>query len=66
MVAVFVFALTLFLAVLVSDLAERSILSTAVMFLAAGILAGNAGFGLVRLEAAAPVVSETATLALFC
>jgi sodium/hydrogen antiporter len=64
-VAVFVFALTLFLAVLVSDLAERSILSTAVMFLAAGILAGNAGFGLVRLEAAAPVVSETATLALF-
>ncbi len=63
--ALFVFALTLFLAVLVSGLAERSILSTTVLFLVAGMLVGPSGFGLVRLDPQAPVVSEIATVALF-
>ncbi len=65
MTVVFLFALTLFLAVLISNLAERSALSTAVLFLAAGIFAGPAGIGLVHLRPEAPVVSEIATLALF-
>jgi len=63
MTPLLLFALTLFAAVLVSDLAERSILSTAVMFLAVGFLAGVTG--VVRIDPAAPLVSELATLALF-
>jgi NhaP-type Na+/H+ or K+/H+ antiporter len=63
MTPLLLFALTLFAAVLVSDLAERSILSTAVMFLAAGFLAGVTG--VVRIDPAAPLVSELASLALF-
>jgi NhaP-type Na+/H+ or K+/H+ antiporter len=63
MTPLLLFALTLFAAVLVSDLAERSILSTAVMFLAAGFLAGVTG--VMRIDPASPLVSELASLALF-
>ena len=40
MVSVLVFATTLAVAVLVSQLAHRTVLSTAVLFLAAGFVAG--------------------------
>jgi len=63
MTPLLLFAITLFAAVLVSDLAERSILSTAVLFLASGVLAGVTG--VVRIDPAAPLVSELASLALF-
>ncbi len=65
MLPVFLFGLTLFLAVLVSDLAERSMLSTAVLFLLAGFVAGPGGIDVIHLAPDAPVVSEIATLALF-
>ena len=45
MIVVLVFAITLLAAVLVSDLAERSILSTAVLFLLAGFVAGDGVLG---------------------
>jgi NhaP-type Na+/H+ or K+/H+ antiporter len=63
MTPVLLFAITLFLAVLVSDLAERSILSTAVLFLAVGFTAGVTG--VVRIDPTTPLVSELASLALF-
>jgi sodium/hydrogen antiporter len=42
---VLVFAVTLLVAVLVSELAERSVLSTAVLFLISGFLVGRGAFG---------------------
>jgi len=65
MLPLFLFGLTLFLAVLVSDLAERSVLSTAVLFLVAGFIVGPGGLNVVHLATDAPVISEIATLALF-
>jgi hypothetical protein len=47
---------------LVSNLAERSILSMAAPFLLAVMLAGDVGFGVARLDPAAPAVRETAIL----
>jgi NhaP-type Na+/H+ or K+/H+ antiporter len=40
-----IFAITLMLAVLISALAQRTVLSTTVLFLAAGVLAGRGVFG---------------------
>ena len=65
MLPLFLFGLTLFLAVLVSDLAERSVLSTAVLFLVAGFIVGPGGLDVVHVVTDAPVISEIATLALF-
>jgi sodium/hydrogen antiporter len=65
MIAVTVFAVVLLLAVLVSELARRSVLSTAVLFLVAGFLAGDGMLGLLPLGADAPVVRQFAELALF-
>jgi sodium/hydrogen antiporter len=65
MIAVTVFAVVLLLAVLVSELARRSVLSTAVLFLVAGFLAGDGMLGLLPLAADAPVVRQFAELALF-
>jgi len=45
MTLLLVFAVTLLIAVLVSDLAERSVLSAAVLFMVAGFLAGRGYFG---------------------
>jgi hypothetical protein len=59
------FGLTLFVALLLSDLAERSVLSTSVVFLLAGLLVGPAGIDVVHLSTDAPVVREIATLGLF-
>jgi sodium/hydrogen antiporter len=63
--AVTIFALTLYCAVLVSCHAERSVLSTSVLFLAVGILSGHAGFGLVQLAPTDPVVKQFVEFALF-
>lgn len=57
------FALTLLAAVLLSELASRSVLSTAIVFLVVGLVLG--GTGVVRLEAQSPGVSELIELALF-
>ncbi|MDQ3283446.1 MAG: cation:proton antiporter [Acidobacteriota bacterium] len=63
MSVVIVFSVVLFAALLVSELAERSIVSTAVIFLAAGITAGMAGW--IVLEPRDPFVTRVAQLALF-
>ena len=65
MVAVFTFAITLLLAVLISERAGRSVLSTAVLFLCAGFVAGDGMLGLVPLQPDNPVVAQLAELALF-
>ena len=65
MVALFAFACVLLLAVLISELAHRSVLSTAVLFLAAGFVLGEGVFGTLHVDAADPVVSTLAELALF-
>ena len=57
------FAVVLLLAVLFSDLAERTVLSTAVLFLVAGILAGPEVLGFVPVNQ--PLVGLLAQLALF-
>jgi len=64
-VGVLAFAVTLLLAVLVSGLAHRSVLSTAVLFLGAGFLIGDGGLGLVSVQPGDPLVRILAELALF-
>jgi sodium/hydrogen antiporter len=64
-IAVLVYALSLVLAVLVSRLAQRTVLSTAVLFLASGFLVGDGALGLLVLEPADPVVSTLVEIALF-
>lgn len=65
MIALLVFAVALMLAVLLSELAYRSVLSTAVLFLVIGFAAGNGGFGLIHSAPDDPVVVGLADLALF-
>jgi sodium/hydrogen antiporter len=60
-----VFAVVLLLAVLVSALAHRTILSTAALFLVAGFLAGDGMLGVVSVTPTSPVVGTLAELALF-
>jgi NhaP-type Na+/H+ or K+/H+ antiporter len=60
-----VFAVTLLLAVLLSALAHRTILSTAVLFLVAGFVVGDGLTGIVPLVPTDPVVAILAELALF-
>ena len=48
MATILLFALALLLAVLLSDLAYRSILSTAVLFLVVGFACGSGGLGIIR------------------
>ncbi|MCZ7572435.1 MAG: cation:proton antiporter [Ardenticatenaceae bacterium] len=65
MIAVLVFASTLFLAVLLSGQAQRSVLSTAVLFLLAGFVAGDRILGIVSLKPDNSVVALLAELTLF-
>ena len=65
MVALLAFAVTLLVAVLVSGLAHRTVLSTAVIFLAAGFAVGEGALNLVLLQPRAPLVTTLADLALF-
>jgi len=63
--AVLVYALSLVVAVLVSSLAQRTVLSTAVLFLASGFLVGDGALGLVVLRPDDPVVGVLVEIALF-
>jgi len=65
MVSVLVFAVALLVAVLVSGLAARSVLSTAVLFLAVGMLVGRGGLNLVKFTPSDPTVLLLVELALF-
>ncbi len=65
MTLVFVFALTLLLAVLLSELSDRSVLSAAALFLVAGFVVGDGVLKIVSIRADDPVVSRLAELALF-
>ncbi|MGN6544744.1 MAG: cation:proton antiporter domain-containing protein, partial [Aureliella sp.] len=60
-----VFAIAVLLAGLVSALANRSILSTAVLLLATGFLCGPGWLGLIQLDAGGSLVETFAELALF-
>jgi sodium/hydrogen antiporter len=59
------FAVSLLLAVLVSALANRTVLSTAVLFLVAGFILGEGVTGIVPLTPGSPAVGTLAELALF-
>ncbi len=59
------FALVLMAAVLLSGLAHRTVLSTAVMFLVAGFVLGDGVTGLVSLDPGGNTVGTLAELALF-
>jgi NhaP-type Na+/H+ or K+/H+ antiporter len=59
------FAAMLLLAVLVSNLAHRTVLSTAALFLVGGVLLGDGVTGLVSLQPGDEIVSRLAELALF-
>lgn len=60
-----VYAAALLAAVLISARAHRTILSTAVLFLAVGIAAGEGSLNLIRLQAEEPIVLGLAEAALF-
>jgi NhaP-type Na+/H+ and K+/H+ antiporter len=55
-----VFSVTLLLAILLSALAHRTVLSTAVLFLTAGFLAGDGALGLVQVTPDSPLVTGVA------
>lgn len=65
MLIVLVFACVLLMAVLVSGLAHRTILSTSVLFLVTGFALGDGVFGVVKVSADDELVSRLAELALF-
>lgn len=65
MVGLLVFAVTLVVAVLVSGLAHRTVLSTAVLFLLAGFIAGQGVTDTLAFGPDNPVVELLAELALF-
>ncbi|UQS25270.1 cation:proton antiporter [Amycolatopsis thermalba] len=65
MALVLAFGVVLLVSVSLSGLAARTVLSTALMFLLAGALIGQGGFGLVTVHPADPLVSTLADLALF-
>uniref|UniRef100_UPI0021D3192F cation:proton antiporter domain-containing protein n=1 Tax=Streptomyces lycopersici TaxID=2974589 RepID=UPI0021D3192F len=65
MVLIAVFGVALLIAVLVSGLAARSVLSTSLLFLVAGALVGDGALDLIHITADSPIVAVTADLALF-
>src|SRR5680860_133965 len=65
MLLVLVFACVLLASVLVSGLANRSVLSTAVLFLTAGFLLGDGLSGAIEVRADQNLVAGLAELALF-
>jgi NhaP-type Na+/H+ or K+/H+ antiporter len=64
MTLLLVFAVTLLIAVLVSDIAERSILSASILFLAAGFMTGRGFFGAAP-EVGRPLLQQLSEIALF-
>ncbi|MFG2875689.1 cation:proton antiporter [Streptomyces sp. NPDC048337] len=65
MVLVAVFGVALLIAVLLSGLAARTVLSTSLLFLLGGALVSDGFLGLVHITADSEIVSVTADLALF-
>lgn len=65
MALVLAFGLVLLISVSLSGVAARTILSTALLFLVAGALLGQGGFGLVDIPSDGPFVTGLADLALF-
>lgn len=65
MTLVLLFGISLLVSVLVSGVAARTVLSTSLIFLLAGALVGQGGFGLVDLSPDSPIVGRLADLALF-
>ncbi|MGW4589730.1 cation:proton antiporter [Amycolatopsis thermoflava] len=65
MALVLAFGVVLLVSVSLSGLAARTVLSTALMFLLAGALLGQGGFGLITVHRTDPLVSVLADLALF-
>lgn len=65
MVVLLAFSATLLVAVMVSALAHRSVLSTAVLFLLAGVLLGSGVLNVVSVGPQDPLVAIFAELALF-
>lgn len=64
MIAILTFAVALLLAVLLSDKANRSVLSLAVLVLLAGFAVGDGGVGLIHFRPGDPLVRWSAELAL--
>lgn len=60
-----VFGVALLIAVLLSGLAARTVLSTSLLFLLGGALVGDGFLGLVHITPDSPIVAVTADLALF-
>ncbi|WP_433549004.1 cation:proton antiporter [Streptomyces sp. CA-294286] len=65
MLLVAVFGVALLVAVLLSGLAARTVLSTSLLFLAGGALVSDGFLGLIHITPDSPIVSVTADLALF-
>jgi len=65
MLALLAFALTLLVAVLVSALAHRSVLSISVLFLISGFAFGSGGLGWLPLRAGDPAVMRFIEIAMF-
>ncbi len=65
MIGVLVFGAVLLVASAISGLARRSILSTAVLFLVAGFVAGRGGFDVLRIQPTDRAVALLAEVALF-
>jgi len=65
MTEVFAFAVVLLIAVLISGMAHRTIISTAVLFLLAGYLLSGDVFGVVSVTTDDPVLEQFVELALF-
>jgi NhaP-type Na+/H+ or K+/H+ antiporter len=65
MALVMAFGVVLLISVSLSGVAARTILSTALLFLVAGALIGQGGFGLVDIPSDGPFVTGLADLALF-
>jgi predicted Kef-type K+ transport protein len=62
---ILIFAVTILVAVLLSGLAQRSVLSSAVLFLVVGFVLGRGVFGFAKFDAQSPAVTSLAQLALF-
>lgn len=65
MALVLAFGVVLLVSVSLSGLAARTVLSTALLFLLAGALIGQGGFGLVAIAPRDPLVTALADIALF-
>ncbi|UJW31563.1 cation:proton antiporter [Saccharothrix sp. AJ9571] len=65
MALILAFGVVLLISVSLSGLAARTVLSTALLFLLAGALIGEGGFGLIEIGATDPLVTTLADIALF-